>query len=104
MYTDYQKKLLKNQSLDFDDLIMTTIKLFERVPEVLEFYQRKFQYIHVDEYQDTNRAQYLLVKLHKQVLRPVRILILVYVNVLEFTLIKLKHFRHTLEKLNRRHD
>lgn len=61
MYTDYQKKLLKNQSLDFDDLIMTTIKLFERVPEVLEFYQRKFQYIHVDEYQDTNRAQYLLV-------------------------------------------
>jgi DNA helicase-2/ATP-dependent DNA helicase PcrA len=52
VYTDYQKKLLKNQSLDFDDLIMTTIKLFERVPEV----------------------------------------------------IKLKHFRHTLEKLNRRHD
>ncbi|MEC1395418.1 DNA helicase PcrA [Bacillus velezensis] len=62
VYNDYQKKLLKNQSLDFDDLIMTTIKLFERVPEVLEFYQRKFQYIHVDEYQDTNRAQYLLVK------------------------------------------
>ncbi|MFJ9206627.1 DNA helicase PcrA [Bacillus velezensis] len=62
VYIDYQKKLLKNQSLDFDDLIMTTIKLFERVPEVLEFYQRKFQYIHVDEYQDTNRAQYLLVK------------------------------------------
>ncbi|MDQ9149601.1 DNA helicase PcrA [Bacillus velezensis] len=62
VYTDYQKKLLKNQSLDFDDLIMTTINLFERVPEVLEFYQRKFQYIHVDEYQDTNRAQYLLVK------------------------------------------
>lgn len=41
---------------------MTTIKLFDRVPEVLEFYQRKFQYIHVDEYQDTNRAQYMLVK------------------------------------------
>lgn len=41
---------------------MTTIQLFERVPEVLEFYQRKFQYIHVDEYQDTNKAQYLLVK------------------------------------------
>ncbi|MEC1753383.1 DNA helicase PcrA [Bacillus mojavensis] len=62
VYTDYQKKLLKNQSLDFDDLIMTTIKLFDRIPEVLEFYQRKFQYIHVDEYQDTNRAQYMLVK------------------------------------------
>ncbi|MFN2747937.1 MULTISPECIES: DNA helicase PcrA [Bacillus] len=62
VYTDYQKKLRKNQSLDFDDLIMTTIRLFDRVPEVLEYYQRKFQYIHVDEYQDTNRAQYLLVK------------------------------------------
>ena len=62
VYKDYQKKLRKNQSLDFDDLIMTTIILFDRVPEVLEYYQRKFQYIHVDEYQDTNRAQYLLGK------------------------------------------
>ncbi|WP_088077380.1 DNA helicase PcrA [Bacillus mycoides] len=62
VYTEYQKRLLKNNSLDFDDLIMTTIQLFERIPEVLEFYQRKFQYIHVDEYQDTNKAQYLLVK------------------------------------------
>lgn len=44
-------------------MIMITIQLFQRVPEVLEFYQRKFQYIHVDEYQDTNRAQYMLVKL-----------------------------------------
>jgi DNA helicase II / ATP-dependent DNA helicase PcrA len=63
VYKEYQKKLRKNQSLDFDDLIMTTIQLFQRVPEVLESYQRKFQYIHVDEYQDTNRAQYMLVKL-----------------------------------------
>ncbi|MDF0728808.1 DNA helicase PcrA [Cytobacillus sp. S13-E01] len=63
VYLEYQKKLKKNQALDFDDLIMTTIQLFTRVPEVLEFYQRKFQYIHVDEYQDTNRAQYMLVKL-----------------------------------------
>ncbi|MRX55181.1 DNA helicase PcrA [Bacillus idriensis] len=63
VYKDYQKKLLKNQSLDFDDLIMTTIQLFQRVPDVLEFYQRKFQFIHVDEYQDTNKAQYLLVKM-----------------------------------------
>jgi DNA helicase-2/ATP-dependent DNA helicase PcrA len=63
VYREYQKKLRKNQSLDFDDLIMTTIQLFQRVPEVLESYQRKFQYIHVDEYQDTNRAQYMLVKL-----------------------------------------
>ena len=63
VYTEYQKRLKKNQALDFDDLIMTTIHLFERVPEVLEYYQRKFQYIHVDEYQDTNHAQYKLVKM-----------------------------------------
>ncbi|MFD1737908.1 DNA helicase PcrA [Bacillus salitolerans] len=62
VYTEYQKRLRKNQALDFDDLIMMTIQLFMRVPEVLEYYQRKFQYIHVDEYQDTNRAQYMLVK------------------------------------------
>ncbi|MBM7580411.1 DNA helicase PcrA [Jeotgalibacillus terrae] len=62
VFTEYQKRLRKNSALDFDDLIMQTIHLFERVPEVLETYQRKFQYIHVDEYQDTNRAQYMLVK------------------------------------------
>ncbi|MGI8386341.1 DNA helicase PcrA [Robertmurraya sp. P23] len=66
VYELYQKRLRKNQALDFDDLIMTTIQLFQRVPEVLTFYQRKFQYIHVDEYQDTNRAQYMLVKLLAQ--------------------------------------
>ncbi|UYZ22338.1 DNA helicase PcrA [Mesobacillus jeotgali] len=66
VYTEYQRRLLKNNALDFDDLIMTTITLFIRVPEVLEYYQRKFQYIHVDEYQDTNRAQYMLVKLLAQ--------------------------------------
>jgi DNA helicase II / ATP-dependent DNA helicase PcrA len=66
VYEMYQKRLRKNQALDFDDLIMTTIQLFQRVPEVLTFYQRKFQYIHVDEYQDTNRAQYMLVKLLAQ--------------------------------------
>jgi DNA helicase-2/ATP-dependent DNA helicase PcrA len=53
VYELYQKRLRKNQALDFDDLIMTTIQLFQRVPEVLTFYQRKFQYIHVDEYQDS---------------------------------------------------
>lgn len=63
VYTEYEKRLLKNQSLDFDDLIMTTVRLFQRVPESLAFYQKKFQYIHVDEYQDTNRAQYLLIHL-----------------------------------------
>ena len=63
IYEAYQKMLRKNQSLDFDDLIMQTIHLFERVPDVLSYYQRRFQYIHVDEYQDTNHAQYMLVKL-----------------------------------------
>ncbi|CAH2717263.1 ATP-dependent DNA helicase PcrA [Neobacillus rhizosphaerae] len=63
VYEEYQKRLRKNQALDFDDLIMMTIQLFKRVPDVLEYYQRKFQYIHVDEYQDTNRAQYMLVKM-----------------------------------------
>lgn len=62
VYSGYQTMLRKNQSLDFDDLIMQTIILFKRVPEVLEYYQRRFQYIHVDEYQDTNHAQYFLVK------------------------------------------
>ena len=63
IYDRYTKKLRQNQSMDFDDLIMMTTLLFERVPEVLEYYQNKFQYIHVDEYQDTNNAQYRLVKM-----------------------------------------
>lgn len=62
VYQAYQKMLRKNQVLDFDDLIMETIHLFQRVPEVLHYYQRRFQYVHVDEYQDTNKAQYSLVK------------------------------------------
>ncbi|MGM8212074.1 DNA helicase PcrA [Virgibacillus sp. W0430] len=62
IYHAYQKMLRKNQALDFDDLIMETIHLFKRIPEALEYYQRRFQYIHVDEYQDTNHAQYYLVK------------------------------------------
>lgn len=62
VYTAYEKRLKKNQSLDFDDLIMTTLNLFNTVPEVLEYYQNKFHYIHVDEYQDTNNAQYQLVQ------------------------------------------
>ncbi|WP_245308239.1 DNA helicase PcrA [Halalkalibacter urbisdiaboli] len=63
VYVDYQKQLKKNHALDFDDLIMKTIELFKLVPEVLEHYQRKFQYVLVDEYQDTNRAQYMLVRM-----------------------------------------
>ncbi|MEB3102383.1 DNA helicase PcrA [Ferviditalea candida] len=63
VYALYQKKLRSNNSLDFDDLIMQTIRLFTEVPEVLEFYQHKFLYLHVDEYQDTNRAQYMLCRM-----------------------------------------
>lgn len=63
VYTMYQKRLKSNNSLDFDDLIMKTIQLFQEMPEVLEFYQNKFRYIHVDEYQDTNRAQYMLCRM-----------------------------------------
>ncbi|WP_314590255.1 DNA helicase PcrA [Paenibacillus terrigena] len=63
VYTMYQKRLRTNNALDFDDLIMMTIQLFKEVPEVLDFYQKKFKYIHVDEYQDTNRAQYMLCKM-----------------------------------------
>lgn len=63
VYSSYQRKLKANNSLDFDDLIMTTIELFQQVPEVLDFYQNKFQYLHVDEYQDTNRAQYMLCRM-----------------------------------------
>ena len=63
VYKGYQKRLKQNQSLDFDDLIMMTIRLFKEAPDVLEFYQNKFQYIHVDEYQDTNKTQYLLVQM-----------------------------------------
>ncbi|THF80721.1 DNA helicase PcrA [Cohnella fermenti] len=63
IYTQYQKRLKSNNSLDFDDLIMMTIQLFKDQPEVLEHYQNKFRYIHVDEYQDTNRAQYMLCRM-----------------------------------------
>lgn len=63
IYEAYQAMLSKNEALDFDDLIMQTVHLFERVPETLDYYQNRFQYIHVDEYQDTNHAQYYLVKL-----------------------------------------
>lgn len=62
-YEVYQKELRKNQSMDFDDLIMNTITLLKNNEEVLQYYQNKFQYIHVDEYQDTNHAQYILVNL-----------------------------------------
>lgn len=63
VYEEYQKKLLLNNSLDFDDLLMLPIKLFNEHKEVLEYYQDKFQYILIDEYQDTNEVQYILTKM-----------------------------------------
>ena len=63
VYEMYQKRLKENNALDFDDLIFKTVELFKKHPEVLEFYQGKFKYIMVDEYQDTNGAQYEFVKL-----------------------------------------
>ena len=66
VYTVYQKLLKENAALDFDDLILKTVELFKKNPHVLEKYQNKFQYILVDEYQDTNHAQYLLTKMLSQ--------------------------------------
>lgn len=63
VYQAYERKLNANNALDFDDLIMKTIDLFTERADVLHFYQNKFRYIHVDEYQDTNRAQYMLVQM-----------------------------------------
>ena len=62
-YKLYQEILMANDAMDFDDMILMTIRLFKQEPDVLEYYQRKFKYILVDEYQDTNRAQYQFISL-----------------------------------------
>ena len=62
-YTEYQIALKKNNAFDFDDLIMKTVELFRKNPDVLESYQERFRYIMVDEYQDTNTAQFELIRL-----------------------------------------
>ena len=62
-YKAYQEELRRSEAMDFDDLIMMTLRLFDKNPDVLAYYQQRYQYIHVDEYQDTNHAQYQLVKL-----------------------------------------
>src|SRR5690606_23699467 len=59
----YEKKLKANNALDFDDLIIKTVELLKSNPDVLDYYQKKFKYIFVDEFQDTNKIQYKLVKL-----------------------------------------
>ncbi|MHA9738856.1 DNA helicase PcrA [uncultured Robinsoniella sp.] len=62
-YKEYQKQLRSNNALDFDDLIVKTVELFQNCPDVLDYYQERFKYIMVDEYQDTNTAQFKLVSL-----------------------------------------
>jgi DNA helicase-2/ATP-dependent DNA helicase PcrA len=62
IYLGYQKLLLENEALDFDDLLMKTVHLFQKNPEVLGKYQQRYHYILVDEYQDTNKAQYVLTR------------------------------------------
>lgn len=63
LYRLYQKKLKSSNALDFDDLLLKTVELFSNFPEVLEKYKRKFKYVLVDEYQDTNFLQYKIIKL-----------------------------------------
>ena len=62
IYRLYQQRLVEASAMDFDDLLMVTVELFSAFPDVLEHYQQRFRYVLVDEYQDTNRAQYMLVK------------------------------------------
>ena len=63
IYEEYQKRLKENNALDFDDLLVKTVELFQTNPDVLEYYQDRFRYIMVDEYQDTNTIQFILVRL-----------------------------------------
>ena len=63
VFKEYELELFKCNALDFDDLLNKTYQLFKQIPEVLEYYQNKFRYIHVDEFQDTNTSQYQLVQL-----------------------------------------
>src|SRR3989338_6644452 len=65
-YERYQAALKEAKALDFDDLILETVRLFHECPEVLERYQETWRYLHVDEYQDTNHAQYLMISLLAQ--------------------------------------
>lgn len=63
IYQEYQTQLKKNNALDFDDLLLKTVELFRQEPEVLDSYQERFRYIHIDEYQDTNKVQFQFVNL-----------------------------------------
>lgn len=63
VYREYEREIKKNNSVDFDDIIMLTVELFKKHPDRLEYYQNKFKYILVDEYQDTNHAQFMLISM-----------------------------------------
>ena len=63
VYAEYQKTLFESNVMDFDDIIINTVKLFRVDPDILNYYQRKFKYVCVDEYQDTNEAQFVLTSL-----------------------------------------
>jgi DNA helicase-2/ATP-dependent DNA helicase PcrA len=63
IYEEYQRTLESSNAMDFDDIIMKTVLLFRRYPDVLDYYQRKFKYVCVDEYQDTNEAQFVLTSM-----------------------------------------
>ncbi|NTW70902.1 MAG: DNA helicase PcrA [Eubacteriaceae bacterium] len=71
IYEMYQKTLYSNNAMDFDDLLLNTVRLFEKNPDILEYYQNKFKYVVVDEYQDTNPIQYklteMLAKKHRNI-------------------------------------
>lgn len=66
IYEKYQKRLRENDALDFDDLLMKTVELFQAYPDILEYYQDRFRYIMVDEYQDTNTVQFIFVSMLSQ--------------------------------------
>jgi DNA helicase-2/ATP-dependent DNA helicase PcrA len=66
IYQKYQEEMFKNQSLDYGDLILKTVELFKKYPDILSYYQKKFKHILIDEYQDINHAQYILIKLLSQ--------------------------------------
>ena len=63
VYEEYEKTLRSNNALDFDDLLMKTVQLFQTQPDVLDYYQERFRYIMVDEYQDTNTVQFQLIRI-----------------------------------------
>src|SRR5665213_191483 len=113
-YTAYQRRLREANAFDFDDLIMVTVNLFQAFPDVAEHYRRRFRHVLVDEYQDTNHAQYTLVRelvggtadklAHQGVLRMVGILVLVDQHMPEAPPVVLGNVGERLEQVDGDHD